>query len=112
MKRSSVVVTSLAIALVVSNAAWAINAIDVGISRAYARDSYDTTSDALNRAIAVLPVVAKDRVSRDEILKAARLKDDSAPVFEKDGLTWVGELGLQFDASGRLAKACAGACEE
>jgi hypothetical protein len=112
LKRSSIVIAVLAAALVVSNIAWAFNAFDVAISRSYERASYDVESDALTRALAVIPVVAKERSSKEEIIGAARRKDDSADVFEKDGLTWIGNLGLRFDATGKVVKACTASCSE
>lgn len=112
MKRSSIVIAVLAAALVVSNIAWAFNAFDVGISRSYERASYGVESDALTRALAVIPVVAKERSSKEEIIGAAQRKGDSADVFEKDGLTWIGNLGLRFDATGKVVKACTASCSE
>jgi hypothetical protein len=99
-------------ALVVSNVAWAFNAFDVGISRSYERASYDVESDALTRALAVIPVAAKERSSKEEIVGAARRKGDTVDVFEKDGVTWIGNLGLRFEATGRVVKACAASCSE
>ena len=112
MKRSSIVIAVLGAALVVSNIAWAFNAFDVGISRSYERASYGVESDALTRALAVIPVVAKERSSKEEIIGAARRKGDSVDVFEKDGVTWIGNLGLRFEATGKVVKACAASCSE
>ena len=112
MKRSSIVIAVLGTALVVSNIAWALNAFDVGISRSYERASYDTESDALTRALAVIPVVAKERSSKEQIIGAAQRKGDSAGVFEKDGVTWIGNLGLRFEATGKVVQACTGSCSE
>ncbi len=112
MKNSSVIIAALGAALVISNIAWAFNAFDVGISRSYERASHHVESDALTRAVAVIPVAAKERSSKDEIIGAARLKGDSVDTFEKDGVTWIGNLGLQFDATGKLLKACAASCSD
>jgi hypothetical protein len=112
LKRSSIAIAVLGAALVASNIAWALNAFDVGISRSYDRASYDVESDALARALAVIPVLAKERSSKEEIIGAARRKGDSAEVFEKDGVTWIGNLGLRFETSGKVVKACAASCSE
>jgi hypothetical protein len=63
VKRSSIVIAALGAALVVSNTTRAFNTFDVGISRSYERASYDMESDALTRALAVIPVVAEERSS-------------------------------------------------
>ena len=102
----------LGAALVLSNIAWAFNAFDVGISRSYERASYNVDSDALTRALAVIPVVAKQPSSKEEIIRAAQRKGDSVDVFEKDGVTWIGSLGLRFDATGKVVKACTASCSE
>ena len=49
-------------------------------------------------------VAAQPGADRDAIISAAR-RGSGEVVFEKEGFTWVGHLGLRFDAQGRLLEA-------
>jgi hypothetical protein len=106
------VVAGLACALVASNIAWAVHALDVGITRTYERASYRTDADALARALAVIPLAADGQTPKEALVAAAKRAGDSVQVFEKDGVTWIGHLGLQFNQDARLIKACAGTCPQ
>ena len=103
MRSTSVVILLLSTTLVASNAWWLYKAIDTGITRAYATQTCTENAEALAQAISALPVAARLDTSRDAVVAAARRGTDEV-VFDKDGLTWVGRLGLRFDAQGRLVE--------
>jgi hypothetical protein len=102
MKKSTL---ALSAALVVTNAAWLYAFIDAGVSYSYLADSYDHAKATATQAIALLPVVAKPGVSRTSVLAVARQGRQADDVFEKDGMTWIGDIGLRFDSAGTLVEA-------
>ena len=102
----------LACTLIASNIAWAVHALDVGITRTYEHASYSTGADALARALAVIPLAANGRTPKEELVAAAQRAGDTVQVFEKDGVTWIGHLGLQFNKDAKLIKAFAGTCDQ
>ena len=112
MKKPSIAIALLGAALLMSNIAWAFRVLDLGASLTYERASVDSEHDALTRALAVIPAAAKDRSSKDEIIDMARKNGYAVEAFEKDGFTWIGTLGLRFDANGRVVEACAVTCGE
>ncbi len=79
--------------------------LDAGVTQTYMSASLDTTTELLDQTLAVLPVVARPDATRQDIINAARVKNDHVGPFEKDGYVWVGQLGLQFSAQGKLIKA-------
>jgi len=95
------IIAALGLALVGSNLYWAYRYIDLGATHSYVDQQRYEDSRALAAAIAMLPVAARTNSTRDEVVKSATTNDGAEP-FDKDGLTWVQGLGLQFDGSGRL----------
>ena len=89
--------------LVATNIWWVYKTIDVGITHTYAMQTCEEDAQALKQTMALLPVVARTASSRHDIISAAILWPDEQP-YEKDGFTWVGRLGLRFDAEGRLVE--------
>jgi len=104
MRRTSIAILLLSVALVASNAWWLYRTVDSGITHTYAMQTCDEDSEALQQALSMLPVAAQPGTSRDSVIAAARRGADEV-VFEKDGFTWVGRLALRFDAQGRLLEA-------
>ena len=103
MRNTSIAILLLSTALVASNSWWLYKAVDTGVTRAYAAQTCSEDAEALAQAISVLPAAARPGASRDSVVAAARRGADEV-VFDKDGLTWVGRLGLRFDAQGRLVE--------
>ena len=102
MKRPSVGVLVLILALVISNGWWFLNALDAAHA-AFDRDRYlQDHHEALKQTLAILPVVAGPHPSRLAILDSARRAANDPDSFEKDGFIWVGSLGLRFDQEDRL----------
>jgi hypothetical protein len=102
MKRSTLAVVLLSVALLASNLWWAYVMVDAGVSASYRHDDLDRHHAALGEAIAIAPVAARASATREEVLAAARAAAKGDQGFEKEGLVWVGELGYRFDADGRL----------
>ena len=103
MKKSTVTILVLALALVASNSWWAFQSLDFGVSFTYLEDSYRLHRKALTTAIAVLPVAAQATATPETVVEAAVAAAGGSEPFEKEGYVWVGNLGLQFGPEGRLA---------
>ncbi|GAA5081803.1 hypothetical protein [Lysobacter panacisoli] len=104
MRKTSLAIILLSLSLVGSNAWWIYNTLDFGITHTYAMQSCEEQEQALSQALSLLPVAARPGATRDEVITAAGRGGDET-VFDKDGFTWVGRLGLRFDADGRLLEA-------
>lgn len=103
MRKQTIAIIALSITLLTTNAWWAYNAIDFGITHTYAMQTCEEDAQALKQALTILPLVATHSSSPSDIISAARLWHDEQP-FEKEGFTWVGRIGLRFDTQGRLAE--------
>lgn len=68
----------------------------------YTKVSLDDHEQALNQALAIFPIVASGRESRENIIRSMEAHFGLSDGFEKDGVFWIGKLGLRFDDSGRL----------
>ena len=102
MGRSTVIIVTLSVALVLSNLWWLYYAFDSGVTATYQAVSLQDNHDALAQALAVLPVAARVDSKPSEVLAAAAGASSRTGSFEKDGFTWVGHLGFQFGDNGRL----------
>ena len=102
MTPSTITIVALSVMLAATNLGWFY--LTVGSAEAVSdRESQCRLEhEALGQALAVLPVAARVDSTPDQVMAtamgAASLKDS----FEKDGYLWVGGLGLQFGADGRL----------
>ncbi|MDD0841253.1 hypothetical protein [Pseudomonas sp. Gutcm_11s] len=103
MRKQTIANIVLSITLLATNAWWAYNTIDFGITHTYAMQACEEDSQALKQTMAILPLVASNSSSPAEVITAAMLWPDEEP-FEKEGFTWIGRLGLRFDAQGKLAE--------
>lgn len=104
MIKSKTAILLLSIALLGSNAWWLYHAIDAGVTSAYREASWRENHAALAQALAILPVAAQPDSTPAQVLSAAKSAAATKESFQKDGYTWVGELGLRFDTAGRLSK--------
>jgi hypothetical protein len=102
MKRPTIVVVLLIVALVVSNGWWAYNAVDAGITATYHDHAFQEHRQALTELLAVAPVAASLSASRESVLASAQAAAKHGTEFEKEGFVWVGELGYRFSDEGRL----------
>jgi hypothetical protein len=109
MRQSTVAISLLAVALVISNGWWAYRTLDAGITSTYQSTSLEESQQALAQALAVIKANAGSNPSRAEIIAAAKAAWPEVEPFEKDGYLWVGRLGLRFNEAGRLVEAIAGA---
>jgi len=105
VKKYQISVVMLVLALLASNAWWAFRMLDAGISYTYQSASLESTSELLNQSLALLSVVTKPGITRNEVINAARLSNDTAVSSEKEGYVWVGQLGLKFNEQGRFIEA-------
>jgi hypothetical protein len=105
MRKTPYLTAALTVALVASNAFWLYKTVDSGVSYSYLNDSYQGARSTALQALAILPVATRVDSSQSEVVAAAAKAGGSADTFEKDGYTWVGNIGLKFDAAGRLIEA-------
>src|SRR6266446_7395912 len=94
VKRSTIVIVLLAIALVVSNGWWFFQMLDSGISSTYRETTLEDHHAALMQAFAALPVAARTDSTRADVLAAAGDAVGDTEFFEKDGFVWVGRVGF------------------
>lgn len=105
MKTTTAVIATLAAALLVSNVWWAYRLLDAGVSYTYQGASLEESQQALAQALAIINALGAERRSREQVVQAAQAAWPSVEPFERDGVLWVGRLGLRFDAAGRLIEA-------
>ncbi|PWV60202.1 hypothetical protein [Plasticicumulans acidivorans] len=105
MKTTTAAIGILAAALLVSNVWWAYRLLDAGVSYTYQGASLEESQQALAQALAVIDALGAERRSREQVVQAVQAAWPSVEPFEKDGVLWVGRLGLRFDAAGRLIEA-------
>ena len=105
MRKTSYHVAGLIVALVATNAMWFYTTIDSGVSYSYLNDSYQGARSTALQTLAILPVATRLDSSQSEVVAAAANASGGAEPFEKDGYTWVGNIGMKFDANGRLIEA-------
>jgi hypothetical protein len=108
MKKSTVAISLLAVALVVSNAWWAYITVDTGITHTYESVSFEETQQALSQALAIINVSSSPTVTRAQIIEASEKAWSAGEPFENDGYLWVGRLGLRFNKKGKLIEAIPG----
>lgn len=70
---------------------------------AYQAVSLEENQQALAQTLAVIRTAVRPNATKEQIIAAAASTTTPAPaIFESDGYTWVGEIGLDFAADGRL----------
>src|SRR5688500_8731907 len=102
IRRSTVAIILLAVALVASNMWWAYAAVDSAVTSTYSEQALQEHREALAELIAVVPAVCDPSATRESILAAARSSAKDSQEFEKEGFVWVGRLGYRFGEDGRL----------
>lgn len=108
MRKTTVTISLLAVALVATNAWWAYRLLDAGVSYTYQGVSLEENQQALSQALAIIKVLGSSNTSREQIVQAAQKAWPSTEPFEKDGYLWVGRLGLRFNETGHLVEAVNG----
>jgi hypothetical protein len=102
MKGSAWVIGALSFALLGTNLWWAANAFDSGITATYRNEDAERAHRSFAQARAVVRAASVPGASRASIVAAAASVTEGVEPFEKDGLVWVGDVGLRFDSSDRL----------
>jgi hypothetical protein len=108
MKKTTMAISLLAVTLVITNGWWAYRLLEAGVSYTHQGVSLEQSRESLSRALAIIRVLGAGDASRRQVIKAAQQASPSVTPFEKEGYVWMGELGLRFDASGRLVDAIIG----
>lgn len=106
MKGTTIAISALSAALVMSNGWWIYSSLDFAHLYSDQQSTLRMTEEALNQSLAIINVTANPNISREEIIaEATRAALDTREPFDKEGYTWVGSLGLKFSESGRLLEA-------
>src|SRR5690606_4576968 len=93
-------ITILALLLVITNGYWLYSVMDQGVTISY-RDQQDyELEETRKQLMTVMPKLARN-LSKEEVVSIASEQADQE-VFEKDGCTWVGWIGLKFSEEGSL----------
>jgi hypothetical protein len=71
MKRSSLAIVGLSVALVVSSTVWLHEWLDAAVSYSYLEDSYRHARGTAMQALALLPEVARAGATKGSVLGAA-----------------------------------------
>jgi hypothetical protein len=108
MKRTTVSISLLVLALVATNFWWAYRLLDVGFSYTYQGVSLEENQQAISQALAIIKVLGANKASREQVVEAAQKAWSSTEPFDKDGYLWVGRLGLRFNEKGNLIEAVSG----
>jgi len=108
LKRTTIIISLLTVALVTTNALWAYRVLDLGVTLTYQGASLEENQQTLSQALAIVKASADSSASRTQLIEAAQKAWPSSEPFEKDGYLWVGRLGLRFNNNGRLVEAVAG----
>lgn len=105
MRRSTIAICALSLALVVSNLWWLYAAFDTAVITSYLQQSFDEHRQALAELLVVAPAASGAASTPESVLGAARaVARHDVTTFEKDGFVWVGQLGYRFDSTGRLVE--------
>jgi hypothetical protein len=103
MRSPKIWLVILSLSLLLSNLWWLYRSIDFGVTHTYAMAQCESDRFALSQLEAILPVALNPGHTQEQIVSAVHIDAEDSP-FEKEGYLWVGQLGLKFDASGRLAQ--------
>jgi hypothetical protein len=102
LAKSNWIIGILIALLVGTNAWWAYNAVDAGITYSYSQVTLENNKEALAQSLAVIEAAAQPDATKQSIVRAARTAGGDSEPFEKDGYVWVGSIGLKFDSAGHL----------
>lgn len=108
MRRTTIAISLLTAALLMSNAWWAYRHVDIAVTRAYQSAAMEESQQALAQALAVIHASALPHPSKASVVQAAHAAWPAGEPFERDGYLWVGRLGLRFDEAGKVIEAVAG----
>lgn len=97
MKLAVIVLTLL---LCLTNGWWFFQALDVAVATSYKDQQLFQLEETRKQLMASLPELAAND-SKAAVI-AAVSNHTSEDVYEKNGCTWAGWLGLQFDEADRL----------
>lgn len=103
MRKSTVAIWTLSFVLLLSNAAWLLSAVYQGYSYTYLDDSYGKARGAALQCFEVVKASADPSATQESIVAAARsVGGVYGQPFDEDVFLWVGDIGLQFDDTGRV----------
>jgi hypothetical protein len=94
------IITVLVLLLIVTNGFWLYGAIDQGVTLSYRDQQVYELEETRKQLMAVMPKLASNLTKEDIVSMASEHTDQE--VFEKEGCTWVGWIGLKFSEKGSL----------
>ena len=97
-----VAIITLTVLFLGSNAWWIYRSLDQGVSLTYATVSLVDSNQALDQTISLIPLLSSGKTSREEIISHFQTNSGLQNGFEKDGMFWIGQVALKFDAQGKL----------
>jgi hypothetical protein len=94
------IIAVLVLLLIVTNGFWLYGAVDQGVTLSYRDQQIYQLEETRKVLMAVIPKLASN-LTKEEIISIASEHTDQE-VFEKEGCTWVGWIGLKFSKKGSL----------
>ncbi|MCG7964768.1 MAG: hypothetical protein N0E54_18850 [Candidatus Thiodiazotropha taylori] len=90
----------LVLLLIITNGYWLYGALDQGVMLSYRDQQVYELEETRKQLMAVMPKVARNLTKEEVVTMASEHTDQE--VFEKEGCTWVGWIGLKFSEKGSL----------
>ena len=102
MKLWPVLTVLLLFALILSNAFWIYTGIDSAVTDGYENQMLYERNETLKSLLALTPKLTQGKTKSEIVAIAESTIGEQS--FQKDGITWVGWLGLKFDPQGQLTE--------
>lgn len=96
-------VLGLLITLLIASNIWlAFHLFDAGVTQTYLQDSVQGKKVALGQLVAITNEALRPGATSETVVAAAATAGGNLQTFSNDGYIWVGQVGMRFDAEGKL----------
>ena len=102
MKLWPVLTVLLFFAFILSNAFWIYSSIDSAVADGYENQLLYERTETLKSLMSLTPKLTQGKTKAEIITIAESTIGEQS--FQKEGITWVGWLGLKFDQQGQLTE--------
>jgi hypothetical protein len=101
-RTSNIVLFLLSGLLLASNAWWCYRSLDHGVTLTQMQVVVEDLQQALDQSLSLFPLLASEQAGKDAIIKNFETIFGLNDGFEKEGLFWIGRIGLRFDGNEKL----------
>ncbi|WP_455205480.1 hypothetical protein [Kaarinaea lacus] len=102
MKLWPVLTVLLLFALILSNTIWIYTGIDSAVTDGYENQLLYERTETLKSLLSLTPKLTQGKTKSEIVAIAESTIGEQS--FQKDGITWIGWLGLKFDQQGQLTE--------